>query len=80
MGESTIINWIISFLSVGKRFSFNKGAQPDVYFLDVTCIGILLLGFISKSLKKSLNTFIEKSANFRIIFVFFPLNHQIQIQ
>ena len=73
---------MISFLSVGKRFSFNKGAQPDVYFdeelyknrfkigwangwldghkglimryeyLDVTWIGMLLLGFISKFLKK----------------------------
>ena len=26
--------------------------QPDVYFLDVTWIGMLLLGFISKFLKK----------------------------
>ena len=58
LGKDTINNWIITFLSVEKRFSFNKGAQPDVYFLDVTCIGILLLGFISKSLKKSLNRFI----------------------
>ena len=58
LGKDTINKWIIPFLSVGKRFSFNKGAQPDVYFLDVTCIGILLLGFISKSLKKSLNRFI----------------------
>ena len=33
-------------------FSFNKGAQSDVYFLDITWIGILLLGFISKFLKK----------------------------
>jgi len=33
VGESTIINWIIPFLSVGKRgFSFNNGKQPDVYF------------------------------------------------
>ena len=80
LGKDTINNWIITFLSVKRRFSFNNGEQPDVYFLDVTCIGILLLGFISKSLKKSLNTFIEKSANFRIIFVFLPLNHQIQIQ
>ena len=56
MGKDTINNWIIPFLSVGK-FSFNNGAQPDVYFLDITCIGILLLGFISKSLKKSLNRF-----------------------
>ena len=77
-----INKWIISFLSVGKRFSFNKGEQPDVYFdeelyknrfkieqangwldgykglimryeyLDVTWIGMLLLGFISKFLKK----------------------------
>ena len=83
LGKDTINHWIIPFLSVGKRgFSFNKGAQPDVYFdeelyknrfkigwangwldgykglimryeyLDITCIGILLLGFISKSLKK----------------------------
>ena len=52
LGKDTINNWIISFLSVGKRFSFNKGAQPDVYFLDITWIGILLLGFISKFLKK----------------------------
>ena len=35
-----------------RRFSFNNGAQPDVYFLDVTWIGMLLLGFISKFLKK----------------------------
>ena len=82
MGKDTINNWIIPFLSVEKRFSFNKGAQPDVYFdeelyknrfkieqandwldgykglimrykyLDVTWIGMLLLGFISKFLKK----------------------------
>ena len=52
LGKDTINNWIISFLSVGKRFSFNKGAQPDVYFLDVTWIGMLLLGFISKFVKK----------------------------
>ena len=52
LGKDTINNWIISFLSVEKRFSFNKGAQPDVYFLDVTWIGMLLLGFISKFLKK----------------------------
>ena len=52
LGKDTINNWSISFLSVGKRFSFNKGAQPDVYFLDITWIGILLLGFISKFLKK----------------------------
>ena len=32
LGKDTINKWIISFLSVGKRFSFNKGAQPDVYF------------------------------------------------
>ena len=32
LGKDTINNWIIPFLSVGKRFSFNKGAQPDVYF------------------------------------------------
>ena len=79
--KDTINNWIILFLRLGK-FSFNNGAQPDVYFdeelyknrfkieqangwldgyeglimryeyLDITCIGILLLGFISKSLKK----------------------------
>ena len=79
--KDTINNWIILFLRLGK-FSFNNGAQPDVYFdeelyknrfkieqangwldgyeglimryeyLDVTCIGILLLGFISKFLKK----------------------------
>jgi len=36
LGKDTIIDWIILFLSVGKRFSFNKGAQPDVYFLDIT--------------------------------------------
>ena len=82
LGKDTINNWIIPFLSVGKRFSFNKGAQSDVYFdeelyknrfkveqangwldgykglimryeyLDVTWIGMLLLGFISKFLKK----------------------------
>ena len=52
LGKDTINNWIISFLSVEKRFSFNKGAQPDVYFLDVTWIGMLLLGFISKFVKK----------------------------
>ena len=57
LGKDTINKWIISFLSVEKRFSFNNGAQPDVYFLDITWIGILLLGFISKFLKKSLNTF-----------------------
>ena len=56
--KDTINNWIILFLRLGK-FSFNNGEQPDVYFLDVTCIGILLLGFISKSLKKSLNRFIN---------------------
>ena len=56
LGKDTII----SFLSVGKRgFSFNNGEQPDVYFLDVTWIGMLLLGFISKFLKKSLNRFIS---------------------
>ena len=82
MGKDTIIHWIISFLRVEKRFNFNKGVQPDVYFdeelyksrfkieqangwldgykglimryeyLDVTWIGMLLLGFISKFLKK----------------------------
>ena len=83
LGKDTINNWIILFLSVEKRrFSFNKGKQPDVYFdeelyknrfkieqangwldgykglimryeyLDVTWIGMLLLGFISKFLKK----------------------------
>ena len=37
LGKDTINNWIIPFLSVGKRgFSFNNGEQPDVYFLDVT--------------------------------------------
>ena len=51
LGKDTIIHWIISFLRVEKRFSFNKGAQPDVYFLDITWIGMLLLGFISKFLK-----------------------------
>ena len=30
--KDTIIDWIILFLSVEKRFSFNKGAQSDVYF------------------------------------------------
>jgi len=70
--KDTINNWIILFLRLGK-FSFNNGAQPDVYFdeelyknrfkieqangwldeyLDVTWIGMLLLGFISKFLKK----------------------------
>ena len=29
-----------------------NGEQPDVYFLDVTWIGMLLLGLISKFLKK----------------------------
>ena len=87
LGKDTINKWIISFLRIGK-FSFNKGAQSDVYFdeelyknrfkieqangwldgykglimryeyLDVTWIGMLLLGFISKFLKKSLNRFI----------------------
>ena len=51
LGKDTINKWIIPFLSVEKRFSFNKGAQPDVYFLDITWIGMLLLGFISKFLK-----------------------------
>ena len=51
--KDTINHWIIPFLSVEKRgFSFNNGEQPDVYFLDVTWIGMLLLGFISKFLKK----------------------------
>ena len=36
LGKDTIIHWIILFLSVEKRFSFNKGVQPDVYFLDIT--------------------------------------------
>ena len=62
LGKDTINKWIISFLSVGKRgFSFNNGEQLDVYFLDVTWIGMLLLGFISKFLKKSLNTFVIKN-------------------
>jgi len=52
LGKDTINKWIIFFLSVEKRFSFNKGAQPAIYFLDVTWIGMLLLGFISKFLKK----------------------------
>ena len=52
LGKDTINKWIIPFLNVEKRFSFNKGVQPDVYFLDVTWIGMLLLGFISKFLKK----------------------------
>ena len=31
--KDTINHWIIPFLSVGKRgFSFNNGAQSDVYF------------------------------------------------
>ena len=30
--KDTINKWIISFLRVEKRFSFNKGAQSDVYF------------------------------------------------
>ena len=81
LGKDTINNWIILFLRLGK-FSFNNGAQLDVYFdeelyknrfkieqangwldgykglimryeyLDVTWIGMLLLGFISKFLKK----------------------------
>ena len=87
LGKDTINKWIISFLSVGKRFSFNKGSQPDVYFdeelyknrfkieqangwldgykglimryeyLDITWIGMLLLGFISKFLKKFKHVF-----------------------
>ncbi len=62
LGKDTINKWIISFLSVGKKgFSFNNGEQPDVYFLDITWIGMLLLGFISKFLKKSLNTFVIKN-------------------
>ena len=36
LGKDTINHWIISFLRVEKRFNFNKGVQPDVYFLDVT--------------------------------------------
>ena len=33
LGKDTINKWIISFLSVEKRrFSFNNGEQPDVYF------------------------------------------------
>ena len=32
LGKDTINHWIILFLSVEKRFSFNKGVQPDVYF------------------------------------------------
>gem|GEM_PF-6867546 len=32
-------------------------------YLDVTWIGMLLLGFISKFLKKSLNTFVVKNVN-----------------
>ena len=33
LGKDTINNWIIPFLSVGKRgFSFNNGEQLDVYF------------------------------------------------
>ena len=82
LGKDTINHWIILFLSVEKRFSFNNGAQPGVYFdeelyknrfkieqtngwldgykglimryeyLDKTWIGMLLLGFISKFLKK----------------------------
>ena len=52
LGKDTINHWIILFLSVEKRFSFNKGAQSDVYFLDITWIEMLLLGFISKFLKK----------------------------
>ena len=68
LGKDTINNWIIPFLSVGKRrFSFNNGEQPDVYFLDITWIGILLLGFIFKFLKKSLNSFyhVPLQSNFR---------------
>ena len=53
LGKDTINNWIIPFLSVGKRrFSFNNGEQPDVYFLDVTWIGMLLLGLSPSSSKK----------------------------
>ena len=32
LGKDTINHWIILFLSVEKRFSFNKGAKSDVYF------------------------------------------------
>ena len=32
LGKDTINHWIILLLRLGKRFSFNKGAQPDVYF------------------------------------------------
>ena len=32
LSKDTINHWIISFLRVEKRFSFNKGAQSDVYF------------------------------------------------
>ena len=79
--KDTINNWIILFLRLGK-FSFNNGAQPDVYFdeelyknrfkieqangwldgyeglimryeyLDVTWIGMLLLGLSPSSSKK----------------------------
>ena len=94
MGKDTIIDWIIPFLSVGKRgfksnfdlptifllilkslktgvqwrklpieSYFEKGeiSWQNVYYyfnkmryeyLDITWIGMLLLGFISKFLKK----------------------------
>ena len=43
LGKDTINNWIILFLSVEKRFSFNKGKQPDVYLMkNCTKIGLRL--------------------------------------
>ena len=62
LGKDTINNWIIPFslraFLESKEIIANikpnprNGEQPDVYFLDVTWIGMLLLGFISKFLKK----------------------------
>ena len=40
-----------------------KGLIMRYEYLDVTWIGMLLLGFISKFLKKSLNTFVVKNVN-----------------
>ena len=40
-----------------------KGLIMRYEYFDITWIGILLLGFISKFLKKSLNTFVVKNVN-----------------
>ncbi|ASF42547.1 hypothetical protein CBG49_05345 [Capnocytophaga endodontalis] len=63
--KNTINNWIIPFLSVGKRGFKSNFDLATIFlligykvlimryeYLDVTWIGMLLLGFISKFLKK----------------------------